>query len=817
MKRLFTILVCALVCVLSMHAYKKVSIDITVNGQKRNMVVFTPNTTQQNMPLMIVTHGMNQDPEYQYDSDKFYNLIDNEKFIVTYLRSDGNTWDIWGTKDQDFVIQTIDEMHDKYGINKSRVYWSGFSMGSMLMYHCMANVQDKIAAFAPTSGIQQGGQPWNECKKPVNLIHCHAYADSTFKYKPYDIHGYVEKMATVLNGNTEYTITPNYKTYTNSWYSGDKEVWSGGPNGGCVELFSYNNGGHWPMDGNSQEIWNFCKQYSLLTLEEEYQEVYDQLESLYYEWKDTPEVTSKTIYNSTIKKALDTYSLEKMDTDLKKTTGMKKLRQLISMFESSVQGIKKVEVVNTGETEQPEGFDPNFHIYLCFGQSNMEGNAVAEAKDKSYVDPRFMMMACVNQTNAKRTKGKWYTAYPPLCREMNFGVNLTPADYFGREMVANLPEDIKVGVLNVAVGGASIDLFDEDKCANYISKQADWFQGYCAAYNNNPYRTLVTLAKRAQQKGVIKGILFHQGCTDNGQKDWPVRVKRVYIRLLNDLGLNEEEVPMLIGETLYQDKGGICWGHNQIIAKMASVIPNSYVISAQGLSGSDDFHFTAEGYRELGRRYAQQMLQILDQKKEIDFDTSETFFPLAGNEFNPSLYLQGTYTPSPSVTRAANAFKTTETYNDTRGFGGWRYTKGVDFSAHKYLVVAFTRKPTCHPTLRIYDTDDYLNPCYSFSFPNTVTANQLVKIPLDEMQTEEGKKIDPSHIYMVGFEADVNNVLYIKELYLSDDEELTPTGIESLQSTDTEDIYLDLQGRPVENPTNGIFIRRSDGRKIIAK
>lgn len=26
--------------------------------------------------------------------------------------------------------------------------------------------------------------------------------------------------------------------------------------------------------------------------------------------------------------------------------------------------------------------DPNFYIYLCFGQSNMEGNAAAEAVDK---------------------------------------------------------------------------------------------------------------------------------------------------------------------------------------------------------------------------------------------------------------------------------------------------------------------------------------------------------------------------------------------------------------------------------------------------
>ncbi len=313
MKRLPIFLFYVMVCVLSMHAYKKVSIDIKVNGQNRNMVVFTPNVISKNMPLMIVTHGMNQSPEYQYDADKFYNIIDTEKFIVAYLRSDGNTWDIGGTKDQNFVIQTIDEMYSKYEINKNRIYWSGFSMGSMLIYHCIADMQDKIAAFAPTSGIQFSEQPWTKCKKPVNLIHCHAYGDDVFGYEQYGIHNYVENMAKV-NGNTTPVVTKGYNP--GSWYNGDKEVWTG-TNGGVVELFSYNNGGHWPMDGNAKEIWNFCKQFSLQTLDEEYKEVYEKAQSLIIDWKATPDMASTTYYKN-LQKALDTYAPEKMETDAQK-------------------------------------------------------------------------------------------------------------------------------------------------------------------------------------------------------------------------------------------------------------------------------------------------------------------------------------------------------------------------------------------------------------------------------------------------------------------------------------------------------------------
>ena len=766
------------------------------------MQVYTPNTVSSNLPLMIVTHGMNQDAGYQASCDHMYELIDKEKFIIAYLQGINKTWDTGGTKDRDFVFQTIDELHAKYNINKNRVYWSGFSMGSALIYHCMADAVDKIAAFAPTSGIAFGGKEFMKCNKPVNVIHCHAYGDDVFKYNDWDIRGYVTSLAKDLDKCKDYKKTSNYRTPGGN--TGDKEVWSNGENGTTVELFSYNANWHNPSTGNSQEIWNFCKQFSLQTLEEEYQAVYEKAQNLIFEWKDTPDMASTTYYTN-LQKALDTYAEENTETDADKQRAIEKLTQRIDLFENVAAS--KTKIVNGGEIKQPEGFDPNFHIYLCFGQSNMEGNAAIEGKDRVGVDPRFMMMAAVDMPSSKRKKGEWYTAYPPLCRDYT---GLTPADYFGREMVAHLPENIKVGVINVAVGGASIDLFDQDKCADYIKKEADWFKNYCSEYGNDPYKVLVTMAKKAQQNGVIKGILLHQGCTNNGQKDWPVRVKRIYVRLLHDLGLNEEETPLLIGELLSQEKGGVCWGHNSVIAKTQPVIPNSYVVSSKDCPGaSDGLHFTAEGYRMIGKRYAEKMLEILDKKKAVDFDTTDTYFPLTAEAFNPSLYLEGKFVGASTVTY----FTTTETYNGARGFGGWRYTKGADFSAHKYLVVELRRKPSCKPVVRIYDTDDYLNPCFTYSIPAT---SKKEAIDLTAMTAEDGTKIDPSHIYMVGFETDANNSLYLSSLYLSDDGE-TPTGIESVPKSgeEADGILYDLQGRPVENPVRGIYIR--NGKKVLVR
>ncbi len=262
MKHTITIIVFILLSVAKVSAYEKQSININVNGQQRNMVVFTPNSLPAKSPLFIVTHGMNQDPEYQYGSDKMYEMIDTAKFVITYLRSDGNTWDIGGTKDQDFVIKTIDEMASRFDIDRDRVYWSGFSMGSMLIHHCIPSMQDKIAAFAPTSGIQFSEQPWNNCRKPVNLLEVIAYGDETFGYEQYGIHSYIENYA-IHDNHTRYSKTTGYRTVSGSWFDGDLEKWTGGPNGGEVWLYSYNNGGHWPMEHNRHLIWNFCKRFSL--------------------------------------------------------------------------------------------------------------------------------------------------------------------------------------------------------------------------------------------------------------------------------------------------------------------------------------------------------------------------------------------------------------------------------------------------------------------------------------------------------------------------------------------------------------------------
>ena len=254
--------------------------------------------------------------------------------------------------------------------------------------------------------------------------------------------------------------------------------------------------------------------------------------------------------------------------------------------------------------------DPNFHIYLCFGQSNMEGNAKIEQQDLEGVSDRFKMMAVVDNPEMGRVKGQWYTAVPPLCRP---NTGLTPADYFGRTLVETLPENVKVGVVHVAIGGCHIETFLPDSIATYVEKRAPgWMKGMLAAYDNDPYARLIEMAKIAQKDGVIKGILVHQGESNSGDPRWPRQLKQVYDNILRDLDLQGEVVPLLVGEVVNSDRGGICASHNDVIARVPSVIPQAHVISSSGCTNAFDLlHFDAAGYRELGKRYANKMLQLM--------------------------------------------------------------------------------------------------------------------------------------------------------------------------------------------------------------
>ncbi len=339
-----------------------------------------------------------------------------------------------------------------------------------------------------------------------------------------------------------------------------------------------------------------------------------------------------------------------------------------------------------GQAQTP---DPNFHIYLAFGQSNMEGqNWKDGSRDVQFgdllpdqyqenVDPRFQVMAAVTgdyklagSINERRTQGQWYTAVPPLARP-NLG--LSPADYFGRTLVAGIPnQNVKVGVIVVAVMGAAIEGFEKVSGENsYFNSQPDWMKNTASQYGNNPYNRLVTMAREAKKVGVIKGIIMHQGesgSVSNSTEVWKTKVKGIYDNLLSDLELPENSIPILAGQAYGNNNGNI----NAFTSAIPGDLPGTtnkiaHIIPSNGCgTGGDNVHFNYEGYKTLGERYGEKMLELLYSEPVSGFAVSSTVSPAAGGtvKITPAPDANGRYEEGSTVTVTAEAA-------DGWKFAGW--------------------------------------------------------------------------------------------------------------------------------------------------
>lgn len=620
--KIFTIIISILT--ISMVTNAQTRKTITSEGQKREYLQYAPSDLGSKRPLIISCHGMNQSAQYQWDALKdAKTLADKEKFVIVLPEGINSGWDISGDRDINLIKDLIAQMKKDFDIDENRVYLSGFSMGGMLTYHAMNKIPNVIAAFAPISGYPMWGFTYTG-KRAIPVIHHHGTGDDVCVYS--NVQRNIDELVKKNKCSSTPTITQNYGGYSHI----TRKEWGGGTDGVKVVLMELANKGHWiSNDGlfTLDEIWNFCKNYSL-----EEKPVQVKITSPVTGAKTSKDVTLKVNAESSkgnitavrffldgIRKAEVTAPpYEYQYKDLEKGTHTL-LAQAIDdkdnkNFAKVSITVQQLDIPDSWEYVQ-QG-DPNFHIYLCFGQSNMEGNAAIESQDLSGISTRFQMMAAVN-FGTNRTKGNWYKAIPPLCRQ---NTGLTPADYFGRTLVEKLPENIKVGVINVAVGGAKIELYMDEFKDAYIAGDADWFKNICKEYDNDPLGRLIEMGKLAQKKGTIKGILLHQGESNNGESDWCEKVGKVYTRICYALGLNPAETPLLAGETLYADQGGACsWHNTAALPHLKEYVTNSYVISAKDLpgNGKDSFHFSAAGYRTLGKRYAEQMYKLLPESTGI--------------------------------------------------------------------------------------------------------------------------------------------------------------------------------------------------------
>ena len=235
--------------------------NINVNGTTRSMLVYAPSGIEKNRPLIIQMHGMNQDAPYQKNAAKWEPIADTARFVVVFPNGENKAWDISGDKDLNFIKAIINEMYSKYGIDKNRVYVSGFSMGGMMSYHVANKMGDQIAAIAPVSG---GGSP-SSPKRAMPIMHTHGTTDDVVNYN-----STVNTLKSWVNAQKCSSGSQKIKPYPASrpGSAASLEIWSGCTDGVEVRLMTIDGKGHWySMDeasvNTSVEIWNFVKNYSL--------------------------------------------------------------------------------------------------------------------------------------------------------------------------------------------------------------------------------------------------------------------------------------------------------------------------------------------------------------------------------------------------------------------------------------------------------------------------------------------------------------------------------------------------------------------------
>lgn len=233
-----------------------------------------------------------------------------------------------------------------------------------------------------------------------------------------------------------------------------------------------------------------------------------------------------------------------------------------------------------------KGVDSPFHLYLLAGQSNMAGRGAVDSESKQ-VNPRILML---NRNN------EWVVATDPVHFDKPGVAGVGPAIAFAEEMLRE-DTNIRIGLIPCAWGGSSIKVWQPDS----------------AYLTGHPYDDAVTRTRIVMRSGILKGILWHQGESDNntqGAADYAANLQRLIGRFRQTFVL--PELPFVAGEIGHFRDAPV----NNSINSLPSIVPYTAVVSAAGLRDKGDrTHFDTPSARELGRRYARAMKLLLHPKK----------------------------------------------------------------------------------------------------------------------------------------------------------------------------------------------------------
>ena len=129
-----------------------------------------------------------------------------------------------------------------------------------------------------------------------------------------------------------------------------------------------------------------------------------------------------------------------------------------------------------------------------------------------------------------------------------------------------------------------------------------------------------------------------------------------------------------------------------------------------------------------------------------------TPFPLTAAMFNPSIWEKGTFDEG---TRTLVTGK--------YGFGGWEYANGLNLSAFKTLTIELGNDNQSSVSFRLFDKTSYWTDPATYDFG----SSRKVVVDLQNMKDKNGLRIDPSHLYIIGFWSTGDKPIVIDKVLLN--------------------------------------------------
>lgn len=203
-------------------AFSATRSDLKVGN--RTAIVYNP-TGYKNPPLVISMHGMGIPASMNQGMMMFERYADTakEKFITVYPQGIDSRWDLGGNTDINFILAIIDSMVKRYGVDRNRVYATGFSMGGMMSWYLSCKIPDKIAAIVPDDGYPMGGMSGCSEVRHVPVLHIHGTADDFVSYANF-VNSFNPAQLTRYGCPNKVTIKPYPANKPNS--QSFKDVWS---------------------------------------------------------------------------------------------------------------------------------------------------------------------------------------------------------------------------------------------------------------------------------------------------------------------------------------------------------------------------------------------------------------------------------------------------------------------------------------------------------------------------------------------------------------------------------------------------------------